>query len=214
MSSALERGCIKQDPKPYNMQLFKHTIIIKFLPFILLLTFACNNTNPPKPRGYFRISLPEKEYSQIDTSLPYQFESPEYTRLKPDKSDQSQPYWGNLVFPRFDAKIYLSYKKIEDNLYQLYEDNRELAFKHTVKADAIKERMFNSPENNVHGILYEIQGNTASPIQFYVTDSTQHFLRGSLYFNTVPNKDSIAPVLEFIRQDIIHMIETLKWRDL
>ena len=101
------------------MPLFKHTII-KFLPFILLLAFACNNTNPPKPRGYFRISLPEKEYSQIDTTLPYQFERPQYARLKSDKGDQSQPYWGNLVFPRFEAKIHLSYKKIEENLYQLY----------------------------------------------------------------------------------------------
>ncbi|MGM0375789.1 MAG: gliding motility lipoprotein GldD [Bacteroidota bacterium] len=195
------------------MQPFKHTIL-KFLPFILLLAYACNNSNPPKPRGYFRISLPEKEYSQIDTTLPYQFEKPLYARFKPEEDEKSQQYWGNLAFPRFEAKIHLSYKEIEENLYKLYEDNRELAFKHTVKADAIKERMFNSPENNVYGILYEIQGNTASPVQFYVTDSTKHFLRGSLYFNTVPNKDSIAPVLDFIRKDIVHMMETLKWKDL
>ncbi|MFW5890023.1 MAG: gliding motility lipoprotein GldD [Marinilabiliaceae bacterium] len=188
--------------------------ILKFLPFILLFAYACSNSNPPKPRGHFRITLPEKEYSQIDTTLPYQFERPEYAHLKPDKEAEGQPYWGNLVFPRFEAKIHLSYKEIEDNLYQLYEDNRELAFKHTVKADAIKERMFESKENNVYGILYEIKGNTASPVQFYVTDSTKHFLRGSLYFNTVPNKDSIAPVLDFIREDIVHMMETLKWEDL
>ncbi|MFW5754337.1 MAG: gliding motility lipoprotein GldD [Marinilabiliaceae bacterium] len=195
------------------MQSFNYPIL-KFLPFILLFAYACSNSNPPKPRGYFRITFPEKEYSQIDTTLPYQFERPEYARLKPDKEAEGQPYWGNLVFPRFEAKIHLSYKEIEDNLYQLYEDNRELAFKHTVKADAIKERMFESQENNVYGILYEIQGNTASPVQFYVTDSTKHFLRGSLYFNTVPNKDSIAPVLDFIREDIVHMMETLKWKDL
>ena len=180
----------------------------------MLLAYACNNSNPPKPRGYFRITLPEKEYSQIDTALPYQFERPQYARLKPDQASGGQNYWGNLVFPRFEAKIHLSYKEIEENLYQLYEDNRELAFKHTVKADAIKERMFESPENNVYGIMYEIQGNTASPVQFFVTDSTQHFLRGSLYFKTVPNKDSIAPVLDFIREDVVHMMETLEWKDL
>ncbi|MFW6043494.1 MAG: gliding motility lipoprotein GldD [Marinilabiliaceae bacterium] len=195
------------------MQSFNHPIL-KFLPFILLFAYACSNSNPPKPRGYFRITFPEKEYSQIDTTLPYQFERPEYAHLEPDKEAEGQPYWGNLVFPRFEAKVHLSYKEIEDNLYQLYEDNRELAFKHTVKADAIKERMFESQENNVYGILYEIQGNTASPVQFYVTDSTKHFIRGSLYFNTVPNKDSIAPVLDFIREDIVHMMETLKWKDL
>ena len=195
------------------MQPLKHPIL-KLLPFIMLLAYACNNSNPPKPRGYFRITLPEKEYSQIDTALPYQFERPQYARLRPDQASGGQNYWGNLVFPRFEAKIHLSYKEIEENLYQLYEDNRELAFKHTVKADAIKERMFESPENNVYGIMYEIQGNTASPVQFFVTDSTQHFLRGSLYFNTVPNKDSIAPVLDFIREDVVHMMETLEWKDL
>ncbi|MFO8000392.1 MAG: gliding motility lipoprotein GldD [Marinilabilia sp.] len=192
-----------------------NTSLRLILPLILILAYACGNSHPPKPRGYFRISLPEKEYTVIDTTLPYTFEQPGYAKIKPDEeAADNEPYWANLAFPRFEAKVHLSYKKIEDNLYQLFEDNRELAFKHSVKADAIKERLFESPENDVYGILYEIKGNTASPVQFYVTDSTDHFLRGSLYFNTVPNKDSIAPVLDFIREDIVHLMETLKWKEL
>lgn len=182
--------------------------------FLLALTilFSCNSNYAPKPRGYFRISLPEKNYAETDSALPYSFEIPEYAQLKPDNTGTNEPNWVNIDFPRFNAKIHMSYKPVKDNLYQLLEDNRELAFKHTVKADAIKEQLFESPEKHVYGILYEIRGNTASPAQFFLTDSTRHFLRGSLYFNTVPNKDSIAPVLDFLKKDITHLMETLVWK--
>ncbi len=195
--------------------MIKEQLIIRIsaITFIVFL-LSCSNNYAPKPRGYFRISFPEKNYSATDTTLPYVFEIPQYARLKPDNTGANEPYWTNLDFPQYGARIHISYKPVENNLYQLLEDNRELAFKHTVKADAIKEQLFGNPENNVYGILYEIQGNTASPAQFFVTDSTDHFLRGSLYFNTVPNKDSIAPVLDFIKQDIIHLMETLNWKSL
>ncbi|WP_291856990.1 gliding motility lipoprotein GldD [Marinilabilia sp.] len=181
---------------------------------IIIFLFACSNNYAPKPRGYFRISLPEKSYLETDTALPYSFEFPKYARLRNDNQGVNEPYWVNVDFPQFNAKIHISYKPVENNLYQLLEDNRELAFKHTVKADAIKEQLFESPEKNVYGIFYEIEGNTASPAQFFVTDSINHFLRGSLYFNTIPNKDSIAPVLDFVKQDIIHLMETLTWKSL
>lgn len=191
------------------------SLIQRFTFFLFAILFvSCSNNYAPKPRGYFRITLPEKNYQKADTTLPYTFEFPEYARLKPDNSGTQEPFWINLDFPRFNAKIHISYKPVKDNLYQLLEDNRELAFKHTIKADAIKEQLFESPEKEVYGMLYEIEGNTASPAQFFVTDSTRHFLRGSLYFNTVPNKDSIAPVLEFVKQDIIHLMETLTWNSL
>lgn len=190
-------------------QIKKLTILL-----ITLLLLSCSNNYAPKPRGYFRISLPEKSYLQTDTTLPYSFEFPQYARLRPDNQGVREPYWINVDFPRFNAKIHISYKPVKNNLYQLLEDNRELAFKHTVKADAIKEQLFEAPEKKVYGILYEIEGNTASPAQFFLTDSTNHFLRGSLYFNTIPNKDSIAPVLDFVKQDIIHLMETLTWKSL
>lgn len=195
------------------MKLVKHFFNFLFISGLLILA-SCGSNYAPKPRGYFRITLPEKEYSRLDTTLPYSFEYPVYSKVLPDRGPENEAYWANLSFPRFGAKLHLSYKTVNDNLYQLLEDNRELAFKHTVKADAIQEKMFEAPEKKVYGILYEIKGNTASPVQFFVTDSTNHFLRGSLYFNTVPNKDSIAPVLDFVEEDIVHLIETLNWKDL
>jgi gliding motility-associated lipoprotein GldD len=191
-----------------------NSIIKGILLSLFFIMLACQNSQQPKPRGYFRITLPEKQYTETDSTLPYTFEYPEYAKVIPDKGYNQGSYWINLVFPRFNAQIHLSYKSINNNLYQILEDNRELAFKHSVKADAIKERLFQSPEKNVYGILYEIRGNTASPIQFFATDSTQHFLRGSLYFNTTPNKDSIAPVLDFIKTDIEHLMETIAWKEL
>ncbi|WP_462316957.1 gliding motility lipoprotein GldD [Marinilabilia sp.] len=195
------------------MKLVKHSINFLFISGLFILA-SCGSNYAPKPRGYFRITLPEKEYLRLDTTLPYSFEYPVYSKVVPDQGPKDEPYWANLAFPRFGAKLHISYKTVNNNLYQLLEDNRELAFKHTVKADAIQEKMFEAPENKVYGILYEIKGNTASPVQFFVTDSTDHFLRGSLYFNTVPNKDSIAPVLDFVEEDIVHLIETLNWKDL
>jgi gliding motility-associated lipoprotein GldD len=189
------------------------TITRLALPLLsIALMMSCNQIPTPKPRGYFRIALPEKEYVPIDTILPYCFERPVYSKIVPDHGYNKEPYWINLKFPQFKAQVHISYKPVEGNLYQLLEDNRELAFKHTVKADAIRERLFEAPEKNVYGMLYEIKGNTASPVQFFVTDSTRHFLRGSLYFNVVPNKDSIAPVLEFIKDDITHLVETIEWQ--
>jgi len=109
------------------------------------------------------------------------------------------------------GKIHLSYKTIHNNFNELMEDSRRLAYKHTIKADAINEQMFIDDEKHVFGILYDIQGDAASSIQFFATDSTTHFLRGSLYFNVIPNKDSLAPVVSFVKKDIIKLMETLSW---
>jgi gliding motility-associated lipoprotein GldD len=94
----------------------------------------------------------------------------------------------------------------------MLEDSRELAYKHTIKAESINEKIFLKPGRNVYGMLYEIEGNTASSVQFYLTDSTKHFLRGALYFNIQPNKDSLAPVINFVKEDIKILMETFKWK--
>ncbi|MCK5169644.1 MAG: gliding motility lipoprotein GldD, partial [Bacteroidales bacterium] len=114
--------------------------------------------------------------------------------------------------PDLNGKIHISYKTIDNNLNQILEDTRKLVYKHTIKADAINEKMFIKPEKKVYGILYEIEGNAASPMQFFLTDSINHYLRGALYFNVEPNKDSLAPVLDFVREDIIVLIESFEWK--
>lgn len=124
----------------------------------------------------------------------------------------AEPCWFNIEFPEYRAKIYLSYKEVNGNLNLLVDDAYKLAYKHTVKADAIEESYWENNEKNVFGTVYFIKGNAASSIQFYVTDSIRNYLRGSLYFNAQPDKDSLAPVIDFFSEDVIHLIETLEWK--
>jgi gliding motility-associated lipoprotein GldD len=177
-----------------------------------MLATSCRQNYTPKPRGYLRIDFPEKEYTRFDSSCPYSFSYPVYSRVVPDDDYNSEPCWINIEFPSFEGKIHISYKKVKGNLFEYMEDSRSLAYKHTIKADAIRETVYSDPEANVHGILYDIRGNAASSLQFYLTDSNRHFLRGSLYFNVLPNKDSLAPVIAYFREDIIYLIESFEWK--
>ena len=123
------------------------------------------------------------------------------------------PGWFNIEFPSYKAKIYLTYKDVNNDFDSLLDQSYKLNVKnHVSKADAIKEQVISNQENKVYGILYDLKGNTASAVEFYVTDSLNHYLRGSLYFASEPNADSLAPVIDFFRDDIIHLIETLKWK--
>ena len=167
---------------------------------------------------YIRIDLPRRQYlvfnGQLSKSghMPFSFEYPAYGQLsfQVDKSDE--PGWFNIEFPAYRAKIYLTYKDVNNDFEELMEQTYTINVKnHIIKADAINEQVFNNKEDKVYGILYDLKGNTASAVQFYVTDSIKYYLRGSLYFSAEPNADSLAPVIDFFREDIVHLIETLKW---
>ncbi len=179
---------------------------------IPLLLFACNESYSPKPTGFLRIDYPQKQYIASNMNLPYSFEYPVYGKLLKDTSRIAEKYWTNIVFLQFNGKIHISFKNIDNNLPELIEDSRRLAYKHTIKADEINEVFLSYPDKKVHGILYDIKGNAASSVQFFLTDSTKNFLRGSLYFAAKPNKDSLAPVIDFFRKDIDHLIETFSWK--
>lgn len=185
------------------------------LSFFLLVLSACNNDYTPKPRGFYRIDLPEKGYRQYDAGCPYSFEYPVYGRIVPDSSLQAKPCWIDVAFPDFNGRIHLSYHPVtsEAVFNELIEDSRKLAFKHTVKATAIDEAVISYPEKQVYGIYYTIAGNTASSVQFFLTDSTRHYLRGALYFHEQPRQDSIQPVLDFIKKDIDVMIRSFSWKN-
>lgn len=189
----------------------------RYLPVIVLLfLFSCQGNFSPKPRGFFRIDLPEKEYVRLDSSFPYSFEYPVYGEFVPDVRPSAEPYWGDLVFPDYKGALHLSYKRVNHpaDLAVFFEDARSFAQKHIPKATAITEEMIRDDERRVYGILYEIKGaEAASALQFYVTDSLNHFLRGALYFNVSPNNDSLAPVIDFLEEDIRHMIGTLNWEN-
>jgi gliding motility-associated lipoprotein GldD len=179
---------------------------------VIILMASCRKNYTPKPHGYYRIDFPQHAYIQYDTLAPYKFEYPVYTVIEKDQAKDAEPYWINIVYPQLKGKIHFSYKALNGNLNSVEEDSRQLAYKHTIKADAINERIFNNDEKKVYGIFYEIKGDAASSIQFFVTDSTRNFLRGSLYFNAIPNKDSLAPVIDFVKKDILHLIETFEWK--
>ena len=190
--------------------------MFKFVGFLIIsiVSFSCHEISVPKPRGYFRIALPEKKYVKYDTICPFVFEYPAYSKISYDIGSKNEPCWFNIEYPGYNAKIYITYKKVNNNFEAIMEDSYKLDVKnHTIKADAINETPWQNTEGKVYGILYDLKGNTASAVQFYVTDSIKHFLRGSLYFAVQPNKDSLAPVIDFFRKDILHMIETFNWKN-
>ncbi|MGC1390229.1 MAG: gliding motility lipoprotein GldD [Bacteroidales bacterium] len=200
------------------MLISRRTRILIVLIF-LSASYGCRNVTVPKPRGHFRIDLPEHQYLQFNEpegkglNIPLSFEYPAYGKLTFQVENGSDPGWFNIEFPFYKAKIYLTYKDVKNDLDSLLEQNYNLNVKyHVAKADAINEQVFSNRENKVYGILYDLKGNAASAVEFYVTDSLSHYLRGSLYFASEPNADSLAPVINFFREDIIHVIETLKWK--
>ncbi len=180
---------------------------------ITMLLASCSDNYVPKPRGFFRIDLPERDYKVLDSVFPYVFEYPVYATINNDPHAPDEPYWINVDFPRFNASVHLSYKNVDGDLSKYTEDAHSLVMKHIPKASSIEEIRIDNPVNHVHGLVYNIEGTgAASPYQFYITDSTKHFLRGALYFNTLPNNDSLAPVIEFLKEDIMHLLETASWK--
>jgi gliding motility-associated lipoprotein GldD len=181
---------------------------------VILLVFflsACNGNYTPKPAGYPRVVYPEKAYTLFDADAPFSFEYPVYARMVPYRSN-SEPYWYNMEFPALNGEIHLSYKPVDGNLNDYIEDSRSLVYKHAARSDGINELPMIDTLHKRYGILYDLKGNVASAVQFFVTDSAEHFLRGSLYFNTTPNRDSLNPVIAFVREDIVHLIKTLEWK--
>jgi len=172
-----------------------------------------NDTYYPKPRGFFRLDLPDKKYVTFDSVYPFTCRIPESSYIVPVKTNDPSTVWFNLVFPQYNGSVNFSYKPVNNNLYKLTEDAREFANKHIAKANEITEIRVSNTENKVYGLIYDIEGtNSASPYQFYLTDSVQHFVRGSLYFDAIPNNDSLAPVISFVKEDIQHMFETMSWK--
>lgn len=190
-----------------------------FLLFIFsILIVSCNSEYTPRPRGYFKIPLPKKAYRAFDQpGYPYTFDYPVYGTIIKDSLffDQhpENPYWINIDFPSFSARIYLSYKEIGPNKFDsLVNDAFTMSYKqHTYKASAIQPQEFTTP-NGSAGVYFTLKGNAATGNQFFITDSTRHFLRGALYFAATPNSDSLQPVNDFLKQDLWRLINTLKWR--
>lgn len=181
---------------------------------ILSAMVSCTDRHPqPKPRGYFRIDLPAKHYVRLDTMRRYSFEYPTYATITPDYLSPNEKDWANVEFPAFKGTVHISYKSVDNNLRDYLEDAYTMITKHITKATGIRDSVVINRDRNVYGLVYFLEGEgVASPLQFYLTDSTRHFMRGSLYFNIYPNNDSLEPVINFITQDVRHLINTFEWK--
>lgn len=178
----------------------------------LVAVMACEKNYLPKPKGFNRLDIPEHAYQPLPDTLPYTFEYSEHARLLDDTTWISERYWIELYYPQFLGNIHITYKKLEEEetLKELIDDSYFLTSKHQIKAYAIDDILLSTPSGMVASIA-ELEGEVPSQFQFYITDSTENFLRGALYFNTQVSNDSLAPAISFIKKDIIHLLNTLEW---
>lgn len=193
--------------------------IFALLAAIILLASCRPDTYIPKPRGYFHVEFPERKYQSFnDPRYPYSFEYPVYAQVVADTNFFGQkpenPYWINLEFSSLGGTVFVSYKIISptQSLDRLIEDAYQMTEFHTKKADYIDNVPYNNDAAKVYSMFYNVTGNAASAYQFYATDSVQHYLRGALYFDVSPNADSLLPVNEFLKEDMVHLLKTLKWK--
>lgn len=175
---------------------------------IVFLLFSCQESTLPKPKAYLNLSYPKTNYKQLELKRPFTFSVSTSSLVKDEQKN-----WLKIEYPQLKASINITYIPVQNNLNQLILESEKLVFKHTQKADKISPKDFINQEKRVFGSFYEISGDAASQIQFHLTDSTKHFIKAALYFNTKPNYDSILPAIDYIRNDVLELIETFKWID-
>lgn len=178
---------------------------------------SCGEDYVPKPKAFLRLDYPAPKYINANVDLPFTFETNLLATKVSSKSFKAstKSYGVNIEYPSLKGTIFLTYKAIEGdkkNLIDFLQDAQKFTLEHTKKADEIPVFPYESKERNVYGLLSEVRGNVASPAQFYVTDSLNHFLTGSLYFYAKPNYDSILPAANYLQKDIKHIMETIKWK--
>lgn len=179
-----------------------------WLLIVVGLCWSCGNNYTPKPTAFSRIDFPKKNTSLFVSDCPFVFQKAIYSEVN-FKYDSK--CWFDLNFNNLNGKLHMSYKKLNNNLNDFTEDSRTLAYKHAQIAEAISEQLFIKDSSNVFGMVYTFQGNTATPMQFYLTDSVTHFVRGALYFDSAQN-DSIVPIINFVKDDIYNLIESWEWK--
>jgi gliding motility-associated lipoprotein GldD len=180
----------------------------------VLFTTSCTREYLPKPLGYNRLELPEQSYISLPDSLPYTFEYSKHARLLPDSSRIREKYWIEIYYPTLKANVHVTYKSLrhdEKLLKELLDDAYTLTAKHQIKASAINEVITTTPSGKT-AVIAELEGEVPSQFQFTVTDSVDNFMRGALYFNTRVANDSLAPAIDYMKKDIMHMINTLVWK--
>lgn len=188
-----------------------------FFSFALLITTlfftSCNeDVYTPKPRGFFRLDVKDTTFQSLTGSYPYTFEYSNASFV--DSIEPKGKNWINLIYPELNSILFITYKIVDDtNLNYLIDDSRIIVYKQIAKADNILESSIIDTSVHVYGKIYEATGNDAAcPFQFWITDRENHFFRASLYLNNVPQNDSLAPIINYLKKDMLHMIETFAWK--
>ena len=179
-----------------------------YILFILVLV-SCGKDPLPKPSGELRLEYPTAAYQKWSSDCNYSFEYSKFSKLI---DAENKPCWFYLTYPKMKAKVILTYFPINNDFRAQVTEAEKMVYKHTIRASSIDAKFFEYPEKKVYGMFYELKGQTASNIQFFVTDSTRHFVTGNLNFNTRPMPDSLAPSIDYVKKDLMHLIDTFEWK--
>lgn len=175
--------------------------------FGILFLSSCEPEPFPKPKAFLNLEYEDQQYKALQLERPYAFEVPKSAVILDEPKK-----WLKIQYPELKASLDLTYRSIDNNLRELLVESEKLVFKHTVKAEQITSNDYTNRQRKVFGTLYEITGNTASQLQFHITDSTQNFIKGALFFNIKPNYDSVLPTVAHIKKDVLHLMETFEWK--
>ena len=188
----------------YFCAMFKK-LVFTFLGF---LAISCAQETLPKPSGELRLEYPQPHYQQFTSPCNFGFEYSDFATIKNAKN----PCWYYIDYPKMKAKVFITYFPIKNDFDLHVKESEKMVYEHTIKASAIDTKSFSFPERKVFGNFYELTGPSASNLQFFVTDSTKHYVTANLYFNTRPKPDSLAPAIDYIKKDLMHLVETFKWK--
>ena len=175
----------------FNQFLKQNKLLIGvYFIFVFIILSSCSNDTLPKPKAQLRLEYPESTYINSQSNC----------RI-------------NIEYPRLNASINITYRPIDNNLKELFQESEKLTFNHSIKADKISSLPFENLNNKTYGAIFKVSGNAASPLQFHLTDSTKHFLTGAVYFNVKPNYDSILPAVNYLERDLKRLMESLEWQN-
>ena len=192
----------------------RRTLVFPLSGLLAVALVSCGGeAYTPKPRAYYRIDLPEPAYQRFDTTYPYAFDYSRYAEIVPRSDASAEPYWINIFYPAWNATLHVSYKPVQGNLETLVEDARFFTTKQIPKAEDLIETDIRDTAAQLYGKICQFTGvHVACTYQFWLTDRKKHFFRAALYFHTVPNNDSLAPVQQFICRDMERLIESFSWK--
>ena len=191
----------------------KHTSFFAILSVLFIVLSSCQQSSIPKPYGYIRLTMPDTCYADaVPAGYPYRFDVSCHADVRPVSDEQGGQYWIDLHYPALNATVHCSYQPVRGNLRELTDDAIRFVYRHSSHASSIPEQGFVHAEARVYGVLFDLEGNTASSMQFFVTDSVRHFFRAAAYCDCVPNADSLAPVYDYLHKDVVRMVESFEWR--